>query len=135
MYFILSDSKCYGSTTSSSKNHLWSAKENEWWKNNKKNNFPTYKTFFILFFGPLLFPNLVTFLFLFILNNLKCYRSATYNSINHLWTLITRKQNIRNFVNVWEPAFVAFGGFFFEFLTPSTLKGHNFFNSIIFWRF
>jgi len=37
-------------------------------------------------------------------------------------------------VNVWEPTFVAFGGFFFEFLNPSTLRGHNFFNSIMFLK-
>ncbi len=33
---------------------------------------------------------------------------------------------------MWELVFVAFGGFFFEFLTPSTLRGHNFLNSIPF---
>jgi hypothetical protein len=38
MCFILNDLKCYGSATSSSKNHLWNAKENEQWKNNKKIN-------------------------------------------------------------------------------------------------
>jgi hypothetical protein len=37
-----------------------------------------------------------------------------------------------NFVGFWELAFVSFGGFFFEFLTPFTLTGHNFFNSIPF---
>ncbi len=47
-------------------------------------------------------------------------------------TLITIEQHIRNFVGVWELAFVAFGGLFFEFLTPFTLRGHNFFNSISF---
>jgi len=37
MCFILSDLKCYVSVTSSSRNHIWSAKEKEQWKNNKKN--------------------------------------------------------------------------------------------------
>ncbi len=36
-------------------------------------------------------------------------------------------------MGVWEPAFVVFGGLFFEFLTPSILRGHNFFNSIPFF--
>jgi hypothetical protein len=34
-------------------------------------------------------------------------------------------------VGVWEPAFVAFGGLFYEFLTPFILRGHKFFNSIL----
>jgi hypothetical protein len=38
MCFILSDIKCYVNATSSFKNHPWSAKENEKWKNNKKRN-------------------------------------------------------------------------------------------------
>jgi len=38
-------------------------------------------------------------------------------------------------VGVWESTFVAFGGFFFEFLTPSTLKGHNFLDSILCLKF
>ncbi len=35
-------------------------------------------------------------------------------------------------MGVWEPAFVTFGGLFFEFLAPFTLKGHNFLNFIPF---
>jgi hypothetical protein len=51
MCFILSDLKCYGIATSSSKNHFWSAKENEWWKNNKKiNKFSKLQNFFFPFF-------------------------------------------------------------------------------------
>jgi hypothetical protein len=38
MCSILNDLKCYESATSSLKNHLWSAKEKELWKNNKKKN-------------------------------------------------------------------------------------------------
>ncbi len=34
-------------------------------------------------------------------------------------------------MNVWELVFVAFGRFF-EFLTHSTLRGHNFVNFIMF---
>jgi hypothetical protein len=46
---------------------------------------------------------------------------------------MTRKQHIRNFVGVWELAFVAFGGLFLKkFLTPFTLRGHNFLNYISF---
>jgi hypothetical protein len=36
-------------------------------------------------------------------------------------------------LGVWKPTFVVFGGLFFEFLTPSILRGHNFFNSISFF--
>jgi hypothetical protein len=37
-------------------------------------------------------------------------------------------------LGVWELAFVTFGGFFFEFLTPFTLGVHNFFNYIPFLK-
>ncbi len=37
-FMLLSDLKCYGSTTSSSRNNLWSEKEKEQWKNNEKKN-------------------------------------------------------------------------------------------------
>jgi hypothetical protein len=42
-------------------------------------NVPTYNTSSLKksFFGPLLLSNLITFLFLFILNDLKCNRSTT----------------------------------------------------------
>jgi len=36
------------------------------------------------------------------------------------------------FLGVWEPTFLTLGSFFFEFLIPSILRGHNFFNSITF---
>jgi hypothetical protein len=35
-------------------------------------------------------------------------------------------------LGVWELAFVAFSGLFFEFLTPSTLEGCNFLHFILF---
>jgi len=38
---------------------------------------------FSLLFGPLLLSKLLTFHFLFILNDLKCYKSATFSSTNH----------------------------------------------------
>jgi hypothetical protein len=67
MCFILNDLKCYGSITSSFRNHLWSGKENDQWKNNKKRNKLSnlQNMFFFLFFlfGPLLLSNLKTFLF------------------------------------------------------------------------
>jgi hypothetical protein len=44
------------------------------------------------------------------------------------------KATYKELFGVWELAFVAFNGlFFFEFLTPYTLKGHNFLNSIPFF--
>jgi hypothetical protein len=66
MCFVFSDLKCYLSAISGSRNHLWSAKEKEWWKNNKeKKSFSTYKKcFFFFLFEPLLLSNLITFLFL-----------------------------------------------------------------------
>jgi hypothetical protein len=42
------------------------------------------------------------------------------------------KQHTRNFFGVWELACVVLGGLFFELLTPSTLGGYNFLNSIPF---
>ncbi len=82
--------------------------------------------FFFLLFGPLLLSNLIIFLFLIHLNDLKCYKSATWSSTNHLSTLIAAKQYTKNFWGVWESAFIVFRGSFFEFLTPFTLGGHNF---------
>ncbi len=67
MCFILSDLKCYGNATSSFKNQaLKTIFEVQRKRSNEKItkgkiNFPTYKTYF--FFRPLLFSNLITFLF------------------------------------------------------------------------
>jgi hypothetical protein len=42
----------------------------------------------------------------------------------------------KEFFSVWEMAFVAFGGSFLEFSTPSTLGVHNFLKSMNhFWQF
>jgi hypothetical protein len=102
---------------------LWNVKEKEQWRNNNKRNikFPIYKTIFILFVFPSLDPSYFQtsyfFNFLFILNNLKCYRNATWSFTNCIWTLM-------------ELAFVAFNGLLNFLLTPSILGGHNFFNFI-----
>jgi hypothetical protein len=95
----------------------------------RKISFPTYKLCFFKFFlhfGPLLLSNLIVFFSLFILNNLKCYRSATWSCTNHLGTLIATKQHIKKFLGVWELTFVVLGGL--EFQTPFTFGGHNFLN-------
>jgi len=42
------------------------------------------------------------------------------------------KSTYKEFCGCLEPTFVAFGGFFFEFLIPFILKGHNFLNFISF---
>jgi hypothetical protein len=42
------------------------------------------------------------------------------------------KTTYKDFLGVQELAFITFNGFFFEFLTPYTLGGHNFFHSIPF---
>jgi len=134
MCFILSDLKCYGSVTSSSRNHFWSANDKEQWKIVKKISFPTYKTCFFSLLGPLLVLNLIIFLFLFILDDLKCSRNGTWSSTNHFWTLIVIEQHTKNFLSVWKLGFVVFGIllFFFEFLTPFMLGGHNFLISNLF---
>jgi hypothetical protein len=50
MCFILSDLKGYESATSSFKNHLWSAKENEQWINNNKiNKFSDLQNIYLFF--------------------------------------------------------------------------------------
>ncbi len=64
--------------------------------------------------------------------DLKCYKSATWNSTNNVWTLITTEQHTKNFLGVWEPGFVTFDGLFFWVLDPSTLGGCNFLNFIPF---
>ncbi len=73
------------------------------------------------------------FYFLFILNNLKCYRSATWSSTNHLWTLITTEPYIlETFVGCSGIGLCSFWWCFLKFLTHSTLGGCNYFNSIPF---
>jgi hypothetical protein len=48
MGFILNDLKCYGTNTSSSRNHLQNGKENEFnQKITREISFPIYKTFFL----------------------------------------------------------------------------------------
>ncbi len=67
---------------------------------------------------------------MFILNDLKCYRSATFSSTNHFGTLIATEQHTRIFFGWLNFYFEVFDGFVFErFLTLSTLGGHNFLNS------
>jgi len=72
----------------------------------RKLSFSTYKMIFFLFllFGRLLLSKLLTFSFLVILNDLKCYRSAIFSFINHLSTVITTEQHTNNFWGVWKPA-------------------------------
>jgi hypothetical protein len=78
-------------------------KSNEKINRKEKKSFSTHKFYFILFHfilfllvRPLLFSNLITF-FLFILNNLKRYKSATSSFINHLGTLIATERCMKNF--------------------------------------
>ncbi len=94
-FIILSDLKCHESPTSSSRSHLWSAKEKEWIKNNNKKNkfFNLQNTVYFLFllFRALLLSNLITFLFIIHFKNyLKDYnKSTTWSSTNHHWIIIT----------------------------------------------
>jgi len=56
MCFILSDLKCYGSASLSSRNHFWKAKENEWWKNNNNiNKLSNLQNMFFFSLDPLAF--------------------------------------------------------------------------------
>jgi len=77
-------------------------------KNNKtKNNLSNLQNMgFFSLFGPLLLSNLIILFFLFILNDLKCYKSATWSSANHIWTLIATEQHTKTFLNVQKSAFV-----------------------------
>jgi hypothetical protein len=117
MCFIFSDLKCYLSAISGSRNHLWSAKEKEWWKNNKeKKSFSTYKTCFFFFFfslNPSYFQTSELSYFLFIFDNLKTNIQGIY------WVF-------------WELTLIVFSGWLFEFLTLFTLWGCNFFISYLF---
>jgi hypothetical protein len=109
-------------------------REKEQWKNNKKKNkLSIYKHVFFFFpsLWTLLHSNLVTILFLIILNNLKCYRSATWCSTNHLWTLAAPEQHTKNLLGVQESAFVIFGGLFSWVLNPSFLWGNITFSFLI----
>ncbi len=81
---------------------------------------------FFLLLDPFFFSNPITFFFLFILNNLKLHRSATWSCRNHFWTLIITEQHTKKFLGVWESVFVVFGDLFFEFWAPCILRGCNF---------
>ncbi len=100
-FSILSDLKCCRSIFSSSINHLWNAKpKHQPIKSSKENTFfqiVKHNFFHFSSFLPLILSNLITFLFLIILNNLKCYRSTTWSFTNHLWNLITTNQHTKNF--------------------------------------
>ncbi len=92
-------------------------------------NFLIYKILlFFPLFGPLLLSNLITFLFLIHFKGFKMLQVCHLKFYKSFLNLITTQQHTRNFVGVWEPIFEAFG----EFLTPSTLRGHNILNSISF---
>jgi len=87
--------------------------------------------FFFVFFWPLLLSTLITFLL--ILNDLKCYKSTTWSSTNHLGTLIAREQHTRNFLSVQELAFVVLGGLFCWVLDPLYFEVLTFPFLIYFW--
>jgi len=86
-FSLLSDLKCYRSAFSSFTNHFWNAKpKDQPTTSSKENTFsqitkrvPSHFSSF----WPLLLSNLITFLFLFILNDLKCNMSSTWSSRNH----------------------------------------------------
>jgi hypothetical protein len=53
-------------------------------------------------FGPLLLSKLLTFFIsCSFLRDLKCYKSATFNSTHHIGTLIATEQHTRKFLVDW----------------------------------
>ncbi len=94
----------------------------------RKISLSTYKMHFVFFsLDPSCFQTSLYFLISYsFFNDLKCYRRATWNFTNNLWTLLATKQHTRNFLGVWEPALVVLCGLFFWVLDPFTLWGHNF---------
>jgi hypothetical protein len=96
----------------------------------KKLNVPSYKTFlfpFFLLFRPLLLSNLITFL---LLNPFKqfevlqeCHRKFYKSSLNFNSNRTTYKEL---FGCLKTSLYSVQWFFFFEFLTPFTLGGHNF---------
>jgi hypothetical protein len=119
-----------GASLSSSRNHLWSVKENENWKNNKKrnklSNLQNIFDFWFFPFGLLLLSSLITFLFRI---HFKQFKVLSF--INYFLTLIKKKSYKEfsvclgiNLCNIWW--------FVFWVFDPSISRGHNFFNSIPF---
>jgi hypothetical protein len=73
----------------------------------RKLSFATHKTSFFLFFfslDPSYSQSFELSHFLFIFNDLKCNRSTTFSSRNHLRTLLATEQHTRNLLSVWELA-------------------------------
>jgi hypothetical protein len=71
-------------------------------------------------------------IFLFILNDLKCYRSTTETFTNHLHTLITPAKHTRNFFECLGFGFVTFSGLFFWSSWPPQLWAAVTFSILIF---
>jgi hypothetical protein len=92
----------------------------------------THKTCIFSFFfslDPSYFQSFLLSHFLFNLNNLKCYRSATLSLTNHLWALIA---TYKECFECLETNFVTIDDLFFWVLDLSTLGAHNFRNSHLF---
>jgi len=88
----------------------------------EEKNFHIYKTCFFLNYFKTLLSKLITFSIFLHFNDLNCFRSATFSSINNLGTITTIEQHKRKFFGVQELVVVCC----FEFLTPPTLGAHNF---------
>jgi hypothetical protein len=74
-------------------------------------------SFFSFFLNLPIFKPHNLFIFYF-LNNLKCYRSTTWSSTNHLVILISTEQHTSKFLGVYELTFVCSMICFFEFWPP-----------------
>ncbi len=99
----------------------------------KKKSFPTHKTcfFFHSYWTPFIFKASNFFISPLFLNDLKCYRSTTLISTNHMWSLIATKQ-YTILVSWLGLVFVVFGGlFFFLSSSPPLLWGAITFSILI----
>jgi len=99
----------------------------------KKKSFPTHKMcfFFPSYWTPFIFKASNFFISPLFLNDLKCYRSTTLISTNHMWSLIATKQ-YTILVSWLGLVFVVFGGlFFFLSSSPPLLWGAITFSILI----
>jgi len=105
----------------------------------RKYAFQLTKHVFFIFFSflwiSLIFKPHNFFIFLFILNDLKCYRSTTWSSTNHLGTLIAIESNIQGMSWVFGNRLLwCLVDCLFEFLTPLLWRARTFSFLIRFWQ-
>ncbi len=95
-------------------------------KNKKISFFPSYKTCFFLFFGPLLLSNLITFLFLIHLKRFKVLQERQLKFYKSYCYFNSKKTNINGNFWVFKNRPLQCSMVLKKFLTPFTLGDHNF---------